>query len=506
MNKKKIARPYTMSLICASLKNLFFKATENKSMPYIVALICVSLKNLFLKATKNKGVLLYGLLCFMLFDLPNAQAQSPNNREAAEGQTEIKPLVPGQPIPEEIWNSTFTLHYFDGSTEEVKFNDFRGKAILLDFWSTGCVSCIQGIPKMEKYQRQYKDDLVVLLVNSKRNKDTPERIANRFKVYKKVNNYVPELPTILDDTIFTALLPHNTIPNISWINQDGIYLANTMSGLVSDKELDKLINTRTTDITHTGVIENKGRRTETPPIIDTADLLSISALGPYIPKYLAVYPNLIHKNGASFYQFINQSLSMMLFFAYGEELDGFAWNDYVFESNLREELRDRGLFFARGGYMYSYLFYNQDSVGQHTVTNALRKELTNTFGFTVERRSGTIDVYKLELTDKIDAIKTEGRMGTIDIQSPNVPLTYVNKPISVIVSALYYWLDCPVIIETDHAKLRKLYVDLTIPADFHKLPLTNRLAFLEEHGIKLVKEQVHKEYPVFIKQSLNEIN
>ena len=480
MNSKKIAMPYTLSLICVSLKNLFFKATENKSMSYILSLIC-----------------------FMLFVLPNAQAQSPSNREAAEGQTEIKPLVPGQPIPEEIWNKTFTLHYFDGSTQEVKFSDFRGKAILLDFWSTGCVSCIQGIPKMEKYQRQYKDDLIVLLVNSKRNKDTPERIANRFKVYEKVNKYVPELPTILDDTIFTTLFPHNTIPNISWVNQDGIYLANTMSGLVSDKQLEEVVKTGNANLIHNGIMENHGRRTETPPLIDTAGLSYISLFASYIPKYLSVYPNLVHKNGTSFYQFVNQDFAIVLFFAFGEELDGFVWNDYVFESDLKERLRDKALFWATNADMYSYQFFRRDTVDQATVQKILREDLERTFGFTVKRQLGMIDVYKLELTDGIMGMTTKKEMSSVNIQSADYPVTYVNTPLSIVVGNLHYWLDRPLDIDdVDKGKMEELYVDLTIPADFDKLPLDDRLAYLEKQGIKLTPERTSKEYPVFTQKPL----
>lgn len=440
--------------------------------------------------------------CFMLFNLSDAWAQSADSR-AAEGQTEIKPLVPGQPIPEEIWNTTFTLHYFDGSTKEVKFSDFRGKAILLDFWSTGCVSCIQGIPKMERYQRQYKDDLIVLLVNSKRNKDTPERIANRFKVYKKVNKYVPELPTILDDTVFTALLPHNTIPNISWINQDGIYLANTMSGLVSDKQLEEVVKTGNANLIHNGVLKNRGRRTETPPLVDTAGVTSISLFASYMPRYLSVYPNLVHKNGTSFYQFVNQDFSMVLFFAFGEELNGFGWNDYVFEADLKEKLRDKALFWARNADMYSYQFYHRDSVDRATVQRILREDLAREFGFSVKRQTGAVDIYKLELTDGISSIKAGNEIGSVDIQSADHPVTYVNTPMSIVAGNLFYWLDRPLIIDdATIEKIDELSVNLTIPANFDKLTLDNRLVYLEEQGIKLIPTRLNKEYPVFIQNPI----
>lgn len=439
--------------------------------------------------------------CSLLFCKGVAQAQSTDIEYSEEHI--INPIMPGQPIPEEIWNRTFTLHYFDGNTEEVKFSDFRGKAILLDFWSTGCVSCIKGIPKMERYQRQYKDELVVLLVNSKRNKDTPERIANRFKIYKEVNKYVPELPTILDDTIFTALLPHNTIPNIAWINQDGIYLANTMSGLVSDRQLEAVVKTGNANLIHNGVIENRDRRTETPPLVDTVGLTSVSLFDSYIPKYLSVYPNLVHKNGTSFYQFVNQDFAMVLFFVFGEELNGYRWNDYVFESDLKENLRDKALFWARNADMYSYQFFIRDSVDQATTQKILREDFKRTFGFTVERKTGVVDVYQLKLTEAIKNIRTKKEMATVSVQSADYPVIYVNTPLSIVVGNLYYWLDRPLVIDdADKENMEELYVDLTIPANFDKLPLDERLAYLETHGIKLITTRTTKEYPVFIKKPI----
>src|SRR5690606_32018686 len=65
---------------------------------------------------KNKVALcLTGLLCFMLFNLSDAWAQSAETR-TAEGQTEIKPLQIGDTIPEEFWDISLDLllPQFDG--------------------------------------------------------------------------------------------------------------------------------------------------------------------------------------------------------------------------------------------------------------------------------------------------------------------------------------------------------------------------------------------------------
>jgi len=55
----------------------------------------------------------------------------------------------------------FTLKGLDGQT--VRLSDFRGKAVLLNFWATWCPPCRQEMPDLEKAYQKYKDQGVVFL-------------------------------------------------------------------------------------------------------------------------------------------------------------------------------------------------------------------------------------------------------------------------------------------------------------------------------------------------------
>lgn len=55
----------------------------------------------------------------------------------------------------------FTLKDPDGKRVELK--QFRGKAVMLNFWATWCVPCKEELPEFEQVYRQHKDRGFVLL-------------------------------------------------------------------------------------------------------------------------------------------------------------------------------------------------------------------------------------------------------------------------------------------------------------------------------------------------------
>lgn len=78
----------------------------------------------------------------------------------------IESTLIGKTMPNFVTNQTM-----DGSAFEL--NSLRGKHVLIDFWGTWCGPCIAEMPKVKEYQEKYKDELVILGVNSG---DTKEKI------------------------------------------------------------------------------------------------------------------------------------------------------------------------------------------------------------------------------------------------------------------------------------------------------------------------------------------
>ena len=51
------------------------------------------------------------------------------------------------------------------SQQESNLSDYEGKVVILNFWATWCAPCLDEIPDLNRLQREYADDLVILSVS-----------------------------------------------------------------------------------------------------------------------------------------------------------------------------------------------------------------------------------------------------------------------------------------------------------------------------------------------------
>lgn len=98
----------------------------------------------------------------------------------------LKPApIPGHPAPD------FALKNLAGET--IRLSDFKGKAVIVNFWATWCPPCRAEFPELQETAIENKDNLVIIGVNHTSG-DTPALIPGF------VDEFGITFPIVLDET------------------------------------------------------------------------------------------------------------------------------------------------------------------------------------------------------------------------------------------------------------------------------------------------------------------
>ena len=121
-----------------------------------------------------------GLLAGLLALLPGATL--------AQGDGSVYAGNPQVPAPE--FPAGLEWINIDGS---LSIQDLRGKAVVLDFWTYGCVNCMHVIPVLKALEEKYGNELVVIGVHSAKfqnegDSENLRQIVQRYEVEHPVVN------------------------------------------------------------------------------------------------------------------------------------------------------------------------------------------------------------------------------------------------------------------------------------------------------------------------------
>jgi len=169
-------------------------------------------------------ICLMGLLC--LYFSTNAQ----NN--VAPPTIKI-----GDKMPDISLAHVINSHYKGG-----KLSDFKGKLILIDFWSTHCGSCIASFPELDSLQQLFPDKLQVLLVNPY---DSEKQIKLLLARLSSWSPHKLKLPVVYQDTVIAYYFKFRTIPACAWISPDGRLIAFTEKDQVTAANIEKILRGET---------------------------------------------------------------------------------------------------------------------------------------------------------------------------------------------------------------------------------------------------------------------
>jgi thiol-disulfide isomerase/thioredoxin len=130
-------------------------------------------------------------------------------------------------------------------TKTTKISDFKGKLIILDFWSVNCGSCIAAFPKMDKLQKEFNSKVQIFLVNPHDPKfDSEEKIKSVLTGLQIRTGFFPSLPIPIQDTILNKYFPHQSVPHEVWIDASGRLIAITNEKEVNNENIQAVLDGR----------------------------------------------------------------------------------------------------------------------------------------------------------------------------------------------------------------------------------------------------------------------
>lgn len=126
----------------------------------------------------------------------------------------IEPLKVGDTIPEDIM-----LHMLNFPSASASFSSFKGKPLILDFWSLGCSSCILSWPHLKELQKQVGNQMQILLVNPFSDLN---HVRQLFEKRKKLAGVDMDLPCSCGDSILLKYFSISGVPQEYWVNSQGV--------------------------------------------------------------------------------------------------------------------------------------------------------------------------------------------------------------------------------------------------------------------------------------------
>lgn len=148
--------------------------------------------------------------------------------------SQVQKVKIGDKVPD--YKITDLINY---PTKNTKLTDFTGKILLIDFWSTSCVSCIESWPKLLELQRKYNSDIQIVLVNTTEPETNGKKMIDKWQ---KNKGLTMSLPLIFGNKKLRQYFPHTAIPHLIWIDKTGSVKYITSGSVLNAHNIEKFIN------------------------------------------------------------------------------------------------------------------------------------------------------------------------------------------------------------------------------------------------------------------------
>jgi thiol-disulfide isomerase/thioredoxin len=162
-----------------------------------------------------KIICFLALLCLSL----GSCGQSPSNS---------KPLKVGDTIPYIILTDVINF-----PVSKIQLSPSTNQYTLLDFWASWCGSCIKAIPKLDSLQKQFGNNLRIIMVNPKLAGDNAAKLEKALLKVTGTKRQLFSIPVAVADSVLSSLFSFHSLPHYVWVNRQGVIVAITNSAQVN---------------------------------------------------------------------------------------------------------------------------------------------------------------------------------------------------------------------------------------------------------------------------------
>ncbi len=174
-----------------------------------------------------KKITLLGVMAVLcLFFKANAQNQ--NNT--------IKPLKVGDKLPESFWTRPIPVVQKE-QAKIIKLEAYRNKLLILDFWSSYCIPCLEAFPKISALNQNYASKVEILSVGKEETLAGLKKITARLEVGKLA------LTQVLRNHYIDSLFPYTILPHLVWIYKNEV-IAITNGEQLNSTSIDSILTSK----------------------------------------------------------------------------------------------------------------------------------------------------------------------------------------------------------------------------------------------------------------------
>src|SRR5258708_5125152 len=130
-------------------------------------------------------------------------------------------------IGDRLQDYVYTISNFPDKT--VRLSGLKKKLIILDMWNIHCKGCIEAMPRMQKLEEEFKDQVQIILVT----KDSKQQVEMLKKWARNVRE--TKLPSITGESVLGSLFQYFYVPKQVWIDESGVVRYITNKEIATEK-------------------------------------------------------------------------------------------------------------------------------------------------------------------------------------------------------------------------------------------------------------------------------